>query len=294
MASLLPGTPSAYQTRFDAFRAELKSRGQIEGRDIVVDARWADERIERLPRLAAEMVAQSPAVIFTATSAGVSACMRATSKIPIVFATAGNPVEQKFIVSLARPGGNVTGVLVHSLEAKIVEIAREALPGLKHMAILVHEADPVSASMRDAFIAACTRFKIEPKVVTVRRVEELALAFNEVLKAKPDALYLPNTWFMLSHGRYLAQNAREAKIPLLTGREETTMDGGLLSYGTDRIENFRKAAMLVDKILRGANPAEIPVEAPERFQFVVNKKTARAIGVQISPTTIMRADRVIE
>jgi len=294
VASILPGTASAYRTRFDAFSAELKGRSQIEGRDILIDARWADERLERLPQLAAEVVAQSPAVILTATSAGVRACMRATSKVPIVFATAGTPVEQKFITSLARPGGNVTGVMVHSLEAKIVEIAREALPGIKRVAILVHEADPISGSMRDAFVAACTRFGIEPMVVIVRGVEELSLAFNEVRKVKPDALYLPNTSFMLSNGAYLAQRALEARIALLTGRQETTTDGGLLSYGTDRLENFRKAAVLVDKILRGANPAELPVEVPERFQFVVNRKTARAIGATISPAALVRADRIIE
>ena len=239
-------------------------------------------------------MALGPAVILTATSAGVAACKQATQTIPIVFGNASNPVEQSFISSLRRPGGNITGILVHAMDAKMVEIAREALPQARRLAILVYEADPIQKSVREAFVSAALQLKFEPIVVNVRRVEELALAFNEVVGKKPDALYLPPISFMFSNRRYLVERALEARLPLLSGREETTAAGGLLSYSTDRLENYRRAAALVDKILRGAKPGELPVEQPERFQLVVNMKTAKAIGVTLSPTTMLRADKVIE
>jgi len=294
IAVLLPGTQSGYRSRFDVFRAELKKLGYLEGRDISMESRWADDRTERLESLAAELVALGPAVILTASSAGVAACRKATTTIPIVFATAGAPVEQGFVSSLRRPGGNVTGVLVHGMERKMVELAREALPQARRLAILVHEPDPVHKSMLDQFVAATGQFKFEPVIGRVRRVEELALAFDEIVSRKPDALVLPNLVFMLSNSRYLVERSLDARLPLLTGREDTTAAGGLLSYGTSREENFRRAAVLVDKILRGANPADLPVEQPERFQLVVNRKTAKTIGVELSPVTMLRADRIID
>ena len=294
VAVLLPGTPSAFRSRFDAFRAGLTNLGHVEGRDLLIEARWAEGRTDRLAPLAAELAVLGPAVILTSTSAGVIACKKATSAIPIVFATAGSPVEQGFVASLARPGGNITGVLLHVMDAKMVELARQALPRAKRFAMLVHDADPVSVSTIDNFVAAAGRFEFAPVVVRVRRVEELAQAFDQVVRERADALYLPNMTFFFSNARYLAERALASRLPLLSGQEETTVTGGLLSYGTDRLENFRRAAVLVDKILRGAKPGDLPVEQPERFQMVVNLKTANAIGVKLSPSTMLRATKVIE
>ncbi len=292
--ALLPGTQFGYRSRFEAFRTVLRERGHVEGRDILIEARWADDRTERLPALAAELVALGPAVILTASSAGVAACRRATSTIPIVFATAGNPVEQGFVASLARPGANVTGVAIHILDPKMVEIAREALPRAQRLAMLVHEPDPMSKPAVAAFVQAARTFKFEPVIVWVRRIEELASSFDEIVSSRPDALYLPNLVFMFSHHRYLVERSLEAKLALLSGREETTEAGGLLSYSFSRNENFRRAASLVDRILRGAKPADLPVEQPDRFQIVVNLKTAKTIGVAVSQTMLLRANRVIE
>jgi len=294
IAVLLPGTHSVYNSRLEAFRLRLKDLGHVEGRDILIEARWAEDRTERLASIAAELVALDPAVILTASSAGVHACKKATSRIPIVFATAGNPVEQGFVASLGRPGGNVTGVATHVIDAKRVEIAREALPRAKRLAMLVHDPDPMSESTVGTFIKAAEQYRFVPVVVRVRRAEELALAFNEIVNAKPDALYLPILTFMSSHGRYLAERALEARLPMFTGHSATTVAGGLLSYGADRLENYRRAAALVDKILRGARPAELPVEQPERFEFVVNLKTAKEIGVALPQSVLLRANRVIE
>lgn len=294
IAVLLPGTHAAYESRLEVFRAELKRLGHVEGRDIQLEVRFAEGRNERLESLAAQLVSLGPAVILTSSSAGVIACKKATDSIPIVFATAGAPVEQGLVASLPRPGGNVTGVLVHSLEGKLVELAREALPQARRIAILVPDADPMTQAVVGNFLQACAQFKLEPVVVRVRRVEELATAFDEVARGKADALYSPGMVFTLSHGDYIIERSLQAKLPLLSHREEDTAAGGLLSYSTDRFENFRRAAALVDKILRGAKPRDLPVEQPERFRLVINRKTARAIGVTISPISLARADKIID
>lgn len=258
------------------------------------EVRYAEDVPERHEILAAELVGLKPAVILTATSAGVAACMKASAAVPIVFATAGNPDEQGFVASLSRPGGNVTGVMVHLIDAKLVEMVRLAFPQAKRLAMLAYDRDPVQKRIHDDFESSAKSLKFDPVVVSVRRVEELSAAFNEVVAKRPAALVLPNISFAFSNSRYLIERAIEARLALVTGREETTDAGALLSYGTDRRENYRRAATMVDKILRGAKPSDLPVERPERFQLVVNMKTAKAIGVTLSPTIMLRADRVVE
>ncbi len=289
IAVLFPGTQAGYRSRYETFRAELKNLGYIEGRDVRIEVRWGEDRTERLDALARELVALRPAVVVTGSSAGIAACRKATSTIPIVFATAGSLVEQQFVASLAHPGGNITGVSIHATESKVVELAREALPRARRLAILVHEPDPIHKIALGDFLEACAKLKFEPIIGRVKRVEDLGVVFNEVLAQKPDALVVPNLTFMTSNERYLLERSLQAKLPLLSGRVETTLAGGLMSYGTSRNENFRRAAALVDKILRGAKPAELPVEQPERFELVVNAKTLKAIGIELSPTTMMRA-----
>jgi len=295
IAVLLPGTQSGYRSRFDAFRAELKKLGYIEGRDILIDARWGGDKTETLASLAAELVALRPAVILTATSSGVAACKKATSTIPIVFASGGRPVEQGFVSSLRRPGGNITGILTNfDLATKMVEVARETLPRAQRLAILVHDSDPAHKSMLELIVQSAQHFKFDPVVVRVARAEGIDRAFNEIINRKADALYLMSLAFSVSHSKQFIDRSLKARLPLLSGHHDTTVAGGLLSYGTWREENFRRAAALVDKILRGAKPGELPVEQPERIELVVNAKTAKAIGITLSPVTMLRANRVIE
>ena len=293
IAILLPGTPSSYRDRVDAFRAELKKLGYEEGRDVVLEMRWAENKMPRLASLATEVVALKPAVIVTGTSAGVAAVKNATSTIPIVFGSAGSPVEQGFVASLRRPGGNITGVLVPAMEAKLAEIARELLPRARRIAMLVHKSDPFGKIAVDAFVPAVKRLNFEPLVVEVARGEELALAFNEIVRQKPDALIAPSLVFMNVHRDYLVERSLEARLPLLSSFEEMTAAGALLSYGNERNESYRRVAVLVDKILRGASPAELPVDQPEKLQLIINLKTARTIGVSMSRDFLQRADRVI-
>lgn len=277
-----------------AFQAELRRLGYQEGRDVTFDVRWAENKAARFTSLAVELVKLEPAVILTGSSAGVIAAKKATSTIPIVFGTAASPVEQGFIASLRRPGGNVTGVMVHSMEAKVVEIARDALPQARRLAVLVHKPDPFSKLSVNEFVSAAKRFKFEALVVEVARSEELGVAIDEVLRRRADALYTPSLAFVSAHREYLVERALEAKLPLLSSYEEFTATGGLLSYGSERKENYRRAAVLVDKILRGATPAELPIEQPEKFHLIVNLRTARAIGIIIPKAILARADRVIE
>lgn len=291
---LLPGTPSSYRERMAAFRAELKGLGYEEGREVSFEVRWAENRTDRLAPLAAELVKLEPAVILTGSSAGVAAAKKATSTIPIVFASAASPVEQGFVESLRRPGGNVTGVLIHGTNAKTVEIAREAFPQARRLAMLVHKPDPFSKLAMDEFVPSAKRLKFEPIVIEVVRAEELAVAFDEVVRRKADALYAPALAFISAHREYLVQRSLEAKLPLLSSYQEFTVAGALLSYGSERNENFRRAAVLVDKILRGANPAELAVEQPQKVELILNLRTAKVIGVKLPQGVLQRADRVIQ
>jgi putative ABC transport system substrate-binding protein len=296
VAFLHPGTQRANQSTFEAFRTSMKGLGYAEGREISLETRWAEGRIDRLPSLAAELAALDPAVIVTGTSAAVAACKRATSTIPIVFTTASSPVEQGFVSSLSRPGGNITGVLLHTgdLTSKNAEFAREALPRAQRLAILVHDADPAHMLVLANFLPSAQRFKFEPVVLRVANTEELDRAFRELADRKADALYLPELNFMITNRDQLIARSMKARLPLLSNNDDITTAGGLMSYGTAREENYRRAAALVDKILRGAKPGDLPVEQPERFQLVVNRKTAKAIGVTLSPVTMLRADRIID
>jgi len=240
-------------------------------------------------------VSHNPAVILTGTSAGIAAFKKATSTIPIVFASGASPVEHGFVSSLRRPGGNITGVLTHpELAAKMVEVAREAMPQAQRLAILVHDSDPAHKWMLELIVQSAQRFKFDSVVVRVARAEEIDRAFKEIVDRKADALYLPPLAFSISHRKQFIDRSLKARLPLLSTHHDTTVAGGLLSYGNWREENFRRAAVLVDKILRGAKPGELPVDQPERIQLIVNLKTAKAIGATISPGTMQRADRLIE
>ncbi len=295
IAALLPGTEAGYRTRFDAFRGELKRLGYVEGRDLSIEVRWGNNRVERFPALAAELVALKPDVILTGSSAAIAACKAATASIPIVFATAGNPVEQGFISSLQRPGGNITGVIVYvGLIDKLVEVTREALPRARRVALLVHDADPAHKMLHEGFERSARQLKLETLTVRVARTEDLERAFQELQAHKAEAVLAPLLVFTISNQNELAARALKAKLPLLANSESVAESGGLLSYGTRSEDNYRRAALLVDKILRGAKPGELPVEQPQHFHLIVNRKTAKAIGVKLSPATMARADRFID
>ena len=295
IALVHPGTQAAIQPLFDAFRATLKELGYVEERDTSFDVRWAEGKTERLESLAAEAVALNPAVMLTGSSAGVAACKKATSSIPIVFTTAAEVVEQGFVSSLRRPGGNITGIILHpGLSAKIVEVARDALPRARRLAILVHDQDPFYKTTLRIFEPSARNLKFEPLIVRIAGGDDLDRAFNELAKRKADALIAPNLALLNSLRQQLVERSLQARLPLFSTFLSFAEIGGVLSYGTPLDENWRRAAALVDKILRGAKPGDLAVEQPERFELVVNMKTAKAIGVKLSPTTLLRATKIIE
>ena len=279
---------------YGVFRATLKELGYSEGRDIVIEPRL-EARYDQFPAAAAELVALNPEVIVTAGSAQIAALKKATATIPIVFATAGDPVAQGFVASLHRPGGNITGVMTHSgLNAKIVEIAREALPAAKRLGIVVAETDVYQKYVLEQFEPAAHRLKFEPIVVRARGAGDLPRAFEELARRKADAAIIPSMTLLNVNHQQVAALGKKMKLPLLSPHDGFAPAGGLLSYGPPREESYRRAAILTDKILRGATPAELPVEQPERFQLVINRATAKAIGAKLSEVTMFRADRIID
>ena len=295
IAGVFPYSQAAGRPLLAVFQEELAKLGHAPGRDISIEVRWADNYADRLAQHAVELAALRPDVIVTATSAGVAACRKATSTIPIVFATAYDPVGQGFVSSLARPGGNVTGVIVYEdLNLKLVEIAREAFPAARRLALLIHDVDPAHRYPLQTFEPAARQFKFEPFVAKVSAVDDLGRAFREIGEAKADATIIPLLGFFTTNRKQVAEHALKARMPIISGQSLIVESGGLLSYGTSQEENYRRAAVLVDKILKGARPADLPVDQPERFEVVVNLKTAKSIGATLSKTTLARATKVIE
>lgn len=263
--------------------------------DFSIEAWWAEGRTDKLDALAADAVARKPDVILTASSAAVAAARKATSSIPIVFATASNPVEQGFVASLQRPGGNVTGVVLYAdqMTQKVVEITRELFPSMTRLALVVHELDPVSRFEERAFDAAARRLRFEPVVVRMTRMEDFERVFHELATLKAEALVAPQLAFFLTHRKELVDRALKARLPLVAADLRYADIGALMGYGTAVEDNYRRAAVMVDKVLRGAKAGDLPVEQPERFRLVLNAKTARAIGVSLPPVLTIRADKVV-
>ena len=292
IAFLSPG--SARGPGLDIVRRVLKELGYVEDRDYLLEAVWAENKPERLPALAVELVKRKPDVILTGSSAGVAACQKATSTIPIVFATAGRPVEQGFVSSLRRPGGNITGAMLHNLTPKVVEAAREAFPQMRRLAMVTHESDPIHKMHLESFLGAVPKFNLDPIVVRLQQKDDFPRAFRELAERKAQALIAPDEAIHRANAGELAKRALQARMPLLSTFEEAATAGGLLTYASSIEENFRRALLLVDKILKGANPGDLPVEQPERFVLTINQKTAKLIGVELPPATVLRADKVID
>jgi len=292
---LAAGTPTSHGQRVAAFVQRLRELGWIEGRTITIEYRWAEGRSERFAEIAAELVRRKVDVIVTSATEAIVAAKQATSVIPIVFAAAGDPVGTGLVASLARPGGNVTGLSVQQTDvaAKRVELLREIVPGLRRLAILGNVSGPaVVLDMREVQAAART-LGLEVITSEIRRGEDIAPAFA-ALKGHADALYVANDPLVGTHRFRINTLALAARLPTMHGSGEYAEVGGLMSYGPNSADLFRRAADFVDKILRGAKPGDIPVEQPTKFELVINLKTAKALGLEVPPTLLARADEVIE
>jgi putative ABC transport system substrate-binding protein len=274
----------------------LRELGWVEGKNVVFERRYADNRLERLPELAADLVRLNVDVIAAVGTLAPLAAKRATSTIPIVMAAAGDPLGSGLVTSLARPGGNVTGMslMAPDLGGKRLELLNEALPRLSRVAVLWNEANPYSALVFKEMEAAGQTLRIEVQSLGVRAPDDFDGAFEAAIRQHPDALITIEDPLTFSQRQRVAQFTAGQQMPSLHGFREFAAAGGLMAYGASGPDLFRRAAGYVDKILKGAKPADLPVQQPSKFELVINLKTARALGLEIPPTLLARADEVIE
>jgi ABC-type uncharacterized transport system substrate-binding protein len=289
-----PSTPSVEGQRLDAFVQRLHKLGWIEGRTVAIEYRWGEGRPENFAEIAAEFVRLKVDVIVTSGGA-VLAAKQATSVIPIVFAVANDPVGNGFVATLARPGGNVTGLSLQSpdLAGKRLELLREVLPRLRRLAIIGNAGFPQAVLEMGKVQAEARTLGLEVAPLEIRRVEDIAPAF-ESLKAQTDALYVVGDAFVQANRTRIITFSLSARLPTIVYSREFVQAGALMSYGPNFSDQFRRTAELVDKILRGTKPGDIPVEQPTKFALVINLTTAKALGLTIPPPLLARADEVIE
>jgi ABC-type uncharacterized transport system substrate-binding protein len=290
-----PLTPSAQSKWTAAFVQRMRELGWIEGRTVVIEYRWAEGRSEQLAQLAAEFVGLKVDLIVTGGTAAVVAAKQATSAIPIVFATAGDPVGTGLVASLARPGGNVTGLSVQSadLAGKRLELLREVVPGLRRLAIMANVGGRIGVLEMGEAQAAARTLGLEVATLEIQRAEEIAPAI-EGLKGRADALYVVTEPLVNTNRVRVNALALDARLPTMHGEKAYVEAGGLMSYGANYPDLYRRAADFVDKILRGARPADIPVEQPTKFDLFVNLKTAKTLGLTIPQSVLLWADEVIQ
>jgi putative tryptophan/tyrosine transport system substrate-binding protein len=288
-------TPSAQTESTAAFVQRLAELGWTDGGNVLIEYRWAEGRFDRSPEIMAEFVRMKVDVIVTHAPLNVIAAKRATSVIPIVFAAVGDPVGIGVVASLGRPGGNVTGLSLQSadLAGKRLELLRGAVPGLRRLATLVNASSPNAALEMGEIKAAVRTLNLEVLTSEVRRAEDIAPAV-ESFKGNSDALYVQTDPMFNTNRARISALALDARLPTISGTREYVEAGGLMSYGANFTDLFRRAGDLVDKILRGANPGDLPVQQPTKFDLIVNLKTAKTLGLTMPPTLLATADEVIE
>ena len=288
-------TPSVESQRIDVFVQRLRELGWIEGRTIAIEVRWAEGRNERLAKIAAEFIRLKVDVIVTVGTPAVVTAKQATSVIPIVVAVAGDPIGTGLVASLARPGGNVTGLSLQTtdLVGKRLELLRELVPDLRRLAILADAGNPQGVLEMDEVQAAARGLGIEVAPLEIRRAKDITPAFD-ALKGRADALYVVAGPPVTTNRIRINILALGARIPTMHGIRDNVEAGGLMSYGANFPDLYRRAADYVDKILRGTKPGDLPVEQPTKFDLIINVTTAKALGLTIPESFLLRADEVIE
>jgi putative ABC transport system substrate-binding protein len=292
----LGGTTASVQSQWNAaFVQRLRELGWIEGRTVRIEYRWAEGRDERAAEIAREFVGLNVDLIVTGGTAFIIAAKQSTATIPIIFATAGDPVAAGLVTSLSKPGGNVTGlsVLATDLAGKKVELLREVVPGLHRLAILANVAGPTGVLQLGEAQTAARTLGLEVVPVEIRRAEDIAPAV-EALKGRADALYVANEPLVFTHRARINTLALSARLPTMHGSREHIEVGGFISYAPSFPDLYRRAADFVDKVLRGAKPGDLPIEQPTKFELVINLTTAKALGLTIPESFLLRADEVIE
>jgi len=288
------GTPGS--SSFYAFRDGLRALGYRQGQDVEFECRSAEGKYERLDALVGELVRIKPAVIVAAAVPASLAVKRATSTIPIVSIYTADPVGIGLVASLRRPGGNVTGVsaLAADYAAKSLELLKEAAPRISRVGVLGDGRNPTFEIYRQQLESARRVLGLALEFTSVETVPDIEAALLTMQKRGVDAVLVMHQPFTYVHGKRIAEIAARHRVPTMSGNPEAVEGGGLMSYAVSVPEVFRHAALIVDKILKGANPADLPVEQPTRFELVINLKTAKALGLTIPPSLLLRADKVLE
>jgi len=292
---LISGSPSNAPRRLQAFQHGLLELGYVEGKNILIEYRYAEGKLEPVPELAAELVRLKVDVLVTDTSNATQAAKNATKTIPVVFTTANDPVGDGQVASLARPGGNLTGfsILALDLNGKRLEILKEAFPTVMRVAFLTRMgARTAEQRFKEAEVAA-KGLGLRLQFLGAKGAEDLESAFDAAKRSGAQAVIAHPSTFVVTNRARIIDLAAKHRLPAIYSSTEAAEAGGLMSYGPDIVDNYRRAAVYVDKILKGAKPADLPVQQPTKFEFVINRKTAKQIGLTIPPNVLVRADRVI-
>ena len=287
---------SSESLRHEAFRQGLREVGYIDGQSITIEYRYAEEKLDRLPALAAELVALKVDVIVTGGPQATRPAKKATATIPIVMAFDSDPVGNGFVASLARPGGNVTGLsaLSPEISGKQLELLKEIVPTLSRVAVLGNSAEPANALVLREVELAAGAFGVKLQYLDVLGAKDIETAFRAASKGRADAVLVLTSPFATSQRTQITDLAVKNRLPAIYDRSEFVEDGGLMTYSVSSTDLFRRAATYVDKILKGAKPADLPVEQPKKFEFIINLKAAKQIGLTIPPNVLAQADRVIK
>lgn len=290
------GSRSASAPARELFRRELRALGYVEGKTIALEYRYAEGKLDRLPALANELIRLEVDVLLTPATPAAVAAKNATRTIPIVFYTGLDPVAAGLVDSLARPGGNITGFTTMSavLAGKRLELLKETIPNLTRVAALWNPQDATAAQAWKESQLPARELGLQLYSIEVSRAEDLAAAFKEAIMASCSALAVMASPFFFYNQEQVVDLAAKNRLPAIYPEGEFVASGGLMSYGADRTEPYRRAAWMVDKILKGAQPADIPVEQPKKFEFVINLKTAKQIGLTIPQSVLYRANKVIK
>ena len=289
---------STFAERMEVFRRQLRELGYVEGKNIVFEERWAEGKLDRLGDLAAELVGRKVDVLVTFGGAGpATAAKKATSTIPIVMAAGGSdPVKAGLVASLARPGGNITGLanIFTELCGKQMELLKETIPKLSRVAIIWNPDSPAGAPQQKDTESDARALGLRFQSLEVRKAEDFENVFQAAKKERAGAVLVTANPLIFTHFGRIAELAAKNRLPTIHSQREFVEAGGLMMYGPNEADIYHRAAIYVDKILKGAKPGDLPVEQPTKFEFIINLKTAKQIGVTIPPNVLVRADRVIK
>ncbi len=286
---------SEHSEEAKVFRQGLHDAGYAEGKEIFVEWWFGGGRYDRTPEAVADLAQSKPDVIVVESTMAALAAKRATSTVPIVMALVSDPVGSGLVASLAHPGGNVTGLSNQTVDlaAKRLQLLKEAIPGARRVVVIFNPETPPNRIMISRLEAAAPGIGVRLKLISVRDTKELRSAFSRLSRSNVDALFIVDDGFMKTHGEEILQLGMKARLPIVYADKPLARKGVLLSYSVDHVAMFRRAADYVDKILKGAKPGDLPIEQPTKFELVVNLKTAKALGLTIPESILVRADEVI-